>query len=66
MPEEGKCSITVNGETTYLQEGKCILFDDSFLHEASNNCDKPRVVLIVDIWHPDLSKEEVLFVFIIS
>lgn len=42
-----------------LTEGKCIVFDDSFEHEAVNNSDQPRVVLIVDIWHPDLSDEEV-------
>ncbi len=43
----------------HLTEGKCILFDDSFLHEANNASDKPRVVLIIDIWHPDLFDAEV-------
>ena len=36
-----------------------MVFDDSFYHEAMNASDKPRVVLIVDVWHPDLSDEEV-------
>lgn len=45
-----------------------MLFDDSFLHEAVNRAGAyepadptsgPRVVLIVDVWHPDLSDEEV-------
>ena len=62
------CSITVANEERRLQAGKCVIFDDSFLHEAVNRArpfDKvdpatgPRVVLIVDIWHPDLSAEEV-------
>lgn len=44
-----------------LQEGKCVIFDDSFLHEAANLSDKPRVVLIVDVWHPDLTSVEVIF-----
>ena len=38
---------------------RCVLFDDSFEHEASNESDSPRVVLIIDIWHPDLTREEV-------
>jgi len=43
-----------------LQEGKCVVFDDSFEHEACNNSlTEPRVVLIVDFWHPDLTDEEV-------
>ena len=59
VPEGGQCTITVAGESVVLQEGKCILFDDSFLHEASNSSDQPRVVLIIDTWHPDLTDEEV-------
>lgn len=46
-----------------MLEGKCLLFDDSFLHEAENNSEeRPRVVLIVDVWHPDLTDEEVLVI----
>lgn len=59
VPGQEQCSITVNGETAFLEEGKCIVFDDSFYHEAINTSNLPRVVLIVDVWHPDLSDEEV-------
>jgi hypothetical protein len=60
----------VAGEERGLQAGKCVIFDDSFLHEAVNRAGPfetddpssgPRVVLIVDVWHPDLSVEEVLY-----
>jgi hypothetical protein len=35
---------------------------DSFEHEAANeSTDEPRVVLVVDMWHPDLTDEEVKF-----
>ncbi len=52
--------IKVAGETRRLEEGRAVLFDDSFLHEAANtSSEEPRVVLIVDLWHPDLSDEEV-------
>jgi aspartyl/asparaginyl beta-hydroxylase (cupin superfamily) len=35
------------------------VFDDSFYHEAHNKSDKPRIVLIIDVWHPDFTDEEV-------
>jgi aspartyl/asparaginyl beta-hydroxylase (cupin superfamily) len=34
------------------------MFDDTILHEAWNNSDHLRVVLIFDVWHPMLSKLE--------
>ncbi|MFQ5533432.1 MAG: aspartyl/asparaginyl beta-hydroxylase domain-containing protein [Sphingomonadales bacterium] len=40
------------------EEGKCLIFDDSFDHEAWNNADSKRIVLIMGIWHPDLSEAE--------
>jgi aspartate beta-hydroxylase len=52
--------LRVGAEYRALEEGKCVLFDDSFEHEACNTSpSEPRVVLIVDVWHPDLSDEEV-------
>lgn len=42
-----------------VEEGKCLVFDDSFEHEAWNDdSDHSRIVLIVDVWHPDLTPEE--------
>ncbi len=34
--------------------GKAWVFDDTIEHEAMNPTDQLRVVLILDIWHPDL------------
>mmetsp|Transcript_4086 Transcript_4086/g.6492 ORF Transcript_4086/g.6492 Transcript_4086/m.6492 type:complete len:444 (-) Transcript_4086:10-1341(-) len=54
--------IRVGDQFHTLEEGKCFVFDDSFEHEASNTSSlQPRIVLIVDVWHPDLSDEEVKF-----
>ena len=36
-------------------------FDDSFEHEAWHRGDKTRIVLVFDVWHPDLSDREVQF-----
>ena len=53
------CGLTVGGITGGWTPGRCIVFDDSFVHEAWNDGERDRVVLIVDLWHPDLSDDEV-------
>jgi hypothetical protein len=55
----GDCAIRVGDETRHWQEGSCLVFDDSFEHEAWNHTDEDRIVLIVDLWHPGLSATEV-------
>jgi aspartate beta-hydroxylase len=44
----------VANETKKWIEGKLIIFDDSFDHEVWNDGKEFRLVLIVDLWHPDL------------
>ena len=34
------------------------MFDDTIEHEAANDSDQPRVVLIFDVWHPCLADAE--------
>jgi aspartate beta-hydroxylase len=53
--------MRVGDETRELEEGKCIIFDDSFNHEAWYDGDQTRINLIVDFWHPDLTDPEVKF-----
>jgi aspartyl/asparaginyl beta-hydroxylase (cupin superfamily) len=55
---EGDCEIIVGGEARKWVEGEVLLFDDSFEHEVHNATDLPRLVLIVDLWHPDLKTDE--------
>lgn len=50
VPKE--CSIRVGNETQSWQEGKVIVFDDSFDHEAWNDSDEDRFVLMIDIPNP--------------
>lgn len=52
------CSIKVAGEQRHWCEGEILIFDDSFIHEASNNSDEVRIVFITEFWHPDLSDSE--------
>lgn len=37
--------------------GKCLVFDDCYEHEVWNKTDKERVLLLFDLWHPDLVEE---------
>lgn len=39
-------------------EGKVIIFDDSFEHEVWHKGTEERLVLIVDVWHPELTPNE--------
>ena len=41
------------------REGECMVFDDSFEHEAWHRGTDTRIVLVFDVWHPDLSDREV-------
>jgi len=52
------CAIRVGDETRGWTEGECLVFDDSFEHEAWNRSDRERTVLILDVWHPDVSVAE--------
>lgn len=53
------CRIRVGDEVRGWEEGRCIVFDDSFEHEVWNDGLESRVVLILDVWHPDLTPVEV-------
>ncbi len=55
---QGDCALVVGGLTHAWQAGRCITFDDTFLHEAWNRTDQRRVVLILDTWNPFLTEEE--------
>lgn len=53
----GGARIRVGTEWRTWQEGKAIIFDDSWEHEVIHTGDDARVVLIMDIWHPELPPE---------
>lgn len=52
------CALEVGGVVHHWQEGRCVTFDDSYLHQAWNHSDRLRVVMILDTWHPRLRPEE--------
>lgn len=50
----GGARIRVGTEWHTWEEGKAIIFDDSWEHEVIHTGDSIRAVLILDIWHPEL------------
>jgi aspartyl/asparaginyl beta-hydroxylase (cupin superfamily) len=55
---QGDCGIRVGDQERRWEEGKCIVFDDTFVHEVWNRTDQDRIVLIVDLWNPQLTSLE--------
>jgi aspartyl/asparaginyl beta-hydroxylase (cupin superfamily) len=52
------CGLRVGNETRRWREGETVFFDDSIEHEAWNSSTEPRIVLIFDVWRPELSARE--------
>jgi hypothetical protein len=55
---ENKCRLTVGDETRQWINGNVMVFDTSLLHDAVNESDKMRYILMMRIWHPDLTATE--------
>ena len=56
---DGDVGLRVADQRLRWQEGKCIVFDDHLEHESWNFTGEPRIVLIIDLWHPDLTPPEI-------
>jgi len=54
----GKCEIRVGEEWRKWEEGKSLIFDDSFEHEVVNFSSEARGILLLRFWHPALQGEE--------
>jgi aspartyl/asparaginyl beta-hydroxylase (cupin superfamily) len=54
----GPSRFRVGNETREWRMGEAWVFDDTIEHEAWNDADALRVILIFDIWNPDLSEAE--------
>jgi len=52
------CRLRVGNHTRTVEPGKAMIFDDSIEHEAWNDSDAVRVVLLFEIWRPELTEAE--------
>ncbi len=52
------CGFRVGAETRALEPGLAWAFDDTIEHEAWNESEAPRAILILDTWNPLLTEAE--------
>ena len=52
------CALRVGAETRPWRKGEMLLFDDSIEHEAWNRSADTRVILLFEIWRPEIDAEE--------
>jgi aspartyl/asparaginyl beta-hydroxylase (cupin superfamily) len=52
------CRLRVGNETRAVEFGKALIFDDSIEHEAWNDSDETRLILLFEIWRPELDAGE--------
>ncbi|KAM9626608.1 aspartyl/asparaginyl beta-hydroxylase isoform 3-T3 [Trichechus inunguis] len=57
IPKEG-CKIRCANKTKTWEEGKVLIFDDSFEHEVWQDASSFRLIFIVDVWHPELTPQQ--------
>lgn len=58
----GNGFMEVAGLRQEWRRGKAMIFDSSYHHQAQNNSNERRVVLLVDFLHPELTDEEAAWV----
>ncbi|HEX4377071.1 MAG TPA: aspartyl/asparaginyl beta-hydroxylase domain-containing protein [Steroidobacteraceae bacterium] len=52
------CGFRVGSQTREWRRGEAWVFDDSIEHEAWNDSDQVRIILLFDIWNPLLTHAE--------
>jgi Aspartyl/Asparaginyl beta-hydroxylase len=52
------CGIRVGNAVREWTTGKSLVLDDSYEHEVWNDTAERRVLLLVDVWHPDVTLQE--------
>ena len=52
------CWLRVGNETRIVEAGKMMIFDDSIEHEAKYESSETRIILLFDIWRPELDEAE--------
>ncbi|HTW33326.1 MAG TPA: aspartyl/asparaginyl beta-hydroxylase domain-containing protein [Rhizomicrobium sp.] len=58
----GHCGFRVGNDVRAWEKGEAWVFDDTIEHEAWNDSGETRVILLFEIWRPELSEEERMLV----
>lgn len=51
-PNDDRCAIYVDGIAYSWRDGQDVIFDETYLHDATNQTDQDRIVLFCDIERP--------------
>ena len=46
--------LEIDGQPYRLEDGQCLLWDDTYPHEVRNNSDEVRAALLLDVWRPEM------------
>lgn len=52
------CALRVGADTRHWSKGEMLIFDDSIEHEAWNRSQQTRVILLFEVWRPEISPDE--------
>jgi len=52
------CDFRVGSDVRQWEKGKAWVFDDTIEHEARSNAGTTRIILLFDVWRPELDEEE--------
>lgn len=52
------CTLRVGNQERSWSEGELLVFDDSMEHEARNQSDRQRIILLFEIWRPEISGQD--------
>ncbi|KAJ1636661.1 hypothetical protein T492DRAFT_957655 [Pavlovales sp. CCMP2436] len=55
---QAACGMELAGREVHWRQNELLLFDDSYEHSVWNWTSSPRVMLLLDLWHPGLSAPE--------
>lgn len=46
--------LWIDRKPVLLENGECLLWDDTYPHEVLNTTDQVRAVLLLDVWRPEM------------
>ncbi len=52
------CTLRVGNRQRQWREGNLLIFDDSMEHEAWNRSDRQRIILLFEIWRPEIGEAD--------
>ena len=52
------CALRVGNQQRPWREGELLIFDDSMEHEAWNRSDRQRIILLFEVWRPEIKEDD--------